>query len=38
MDFLEKVVEWIVWGLVISGMIWFAFGCYTLINLFFMKG
>jgi hypothetical protein len=34
MAFLEKVVEWIVWLLVISGMMWFFFGCYTLVDLF----
>jgi hypothetical protein len=38
MDFLEKVVDWIVWGLIISGIGWFAFGCYTLIDLFLIRG
>jgi len=38
MDFLEKVVDWIVWGLIISGIMWFVFGCYTLIDLFFIRG
>jgi hypothetical protein len=38
MDFLEKVIDWIVWGLVVGGMCWFAYGCYKLIDLFFIRG
>jgi hypothetical protein len=38
MDFLEKAIDWIVWALIISGMGWFFFGCYTLIDLFFIRG
>jgi len=38
MDLLEKIIDWIVWGLIISGMIWFFVGCYTLIDLFFLRG
>jgi hypothetical protein len=38
MDILEKLVDWVVWALIISGMAWLAFGCYTLIDLFFIRG
>jgi hypothetical protein len=38
MDFLEKVIDWIVWGLVVGSMCWFAYGCYKLIDLFFIRG
>ena len=37
MDFLEKVIDWIVWALIIGGIGWLAFGCYTLIDLFFIR-
>ena len=35
---VEKIVDVIVWLLVISSMIWFAYGCYILIDLFFIRG
>jgi TRAP-type C4-dicarboxylate transport system permease small subunit len=38
MAFLEKTLNIIVWFLIISSMIWFVYGCYDLINLFFMEG
>jgi hypothetical protein len=38
MNFLEKVIDWLIWLLIIGGMAWFAFGCYTLIDLFFIRG
>jgi hypothetical protein len=38
MDRILKVIDWIVWGLVISGMGWFFYGCYQLIDLFFIRG
>jgi len=38
MAFLEKTLNIVVWFLIISSMIWFVYGCYDLINLFFMEG
>jgi hypothetical protein len=38
MAFLEKLLEFIVYLLIVTGIVWFLFGCYTLIDLFFMKG
>jgi len=38
MDFLKKLIDWVVWGLIVGGMAWLAFGCYTLIDLFFIRG
>lgn len=38
MDRILKVIDWIVWGLVIGGMGWFVYGCYELIDLFFLRG
>jgi predicted Co/Zn/Cd cation transporter (cation efflux family) len=38
MDRILKVIDWIVWGLVIGGMGWFFYGCYQLIDLFFIRG
>jgi TRAP-type C4-dicarboxylate transport system permease small subunit len=38
MDFLKKLLDVVVWILVVSCMIWFVYGCYDLFNLFFMKG
>ena len=37
MDFIEKVLNCVVWLLIVSGMLWFAYGCYELINLFFWR-
>jgi hypothetical protein len=38
MSLLEKIVDVIVWLLVVGSMGWFAYGCYTLIDLFFIRG
>lgn len=38
MAFLEKLLDFIVYLSIVSGIVWFLFGCYTLIDLFFMKG
>ena len=35
---VEKIVDVIVWLLVVSSMIWFVYGCYILIDLFFIRG
>jgi hypothetical protein len=38
MDLAEKILDVIVWLLVVGGMCWFAYGCYKLIDLFFIRG
>jgi len=38
MEQIEKILDVIVWLLVIGGMGWFAYGCYALIDLFFIRG
>ena len=38
MDFLEKVIDWIVWLLIVGGIGWFFYGCYQLIDLFYLRG
>jgi len=38
MERIEKILDVIVWLLVIGSMIWFAYGCYALIDLFFIRG
>ena len=38
MERAEKILDVIVWLLVIGSMGWFAYGCYALINLFFIRG
>lgn len=38
MDLAEKVIDWIVWILIIGSIIGFAYGCYELIDLFFIRG
>lgn len=38
MDFLEKVCDYLIWLLIIIGILWFLYGCYDLINLFFLRG
>jgi hypothetical protein len=37
MGFLEKLLDVVVWILIVGSMIWFMCGCYDLINLFFIK-
>jgi hypothetical protein len=38
MDFLEKVIDWIIWCLVISSIIGFILGTYQIIDLFILRG
>ena len=38
MGSLEKLLDVLVWLLIVGSMIWFMYGCYNLINLFFMEG
>jgi hypothetical protein len=34
----EKILEVVVWFLIVSGRGWFFYGCYQLIDLFFLRG
>ena len=34
----EKILDVIVWLLIVSGIGWFFYGCYQLIDLFFLRG
>jgi hypothetical protein len=38
MDLAEKILNVVVWLLIVGGMGWFVYGCYELINLFFLRG
>jgi TRAP-type C4-dicarboxylate transport system permease small subunit len=38
MDLAEKILNVVVWLLIVGGIGWFAYGCYELINLFFLRG
>jgi hypothetical protein len=38
MDRVLKVINVVVWMLIIGGMGWFFYGCYQLIDLFFIRG
>jgi len=38
MKLAEKIVDIIVWLLVVGSMGWLAYGCYALIDLFFIRG
>jgi hypothetical protein len=34
----KKILEVVVWFLIVSGIGWFFYGCYQLIDLFFLRG
>jgi TRAP-type C4-dicarboxylate transport system permease small subunit len=34
----EKILDVIVWLLILGSMGWLAYGCYILIDLFFLRG
>jgi TRAP-type C4-dicarboxylate transport system permease small subunit len=38
MDLVEKILDIVIWLLIVSGIGWFAYGCYELIDLFFLRG
>ena len=38
MDLAEKILNVVVWLLIVGGIGWFAYGCYELIDLFFLRG
>jgi len=35
---MQKILDIIVWLLVVGSMGWLAYGCYALIDLFFIRG
>ena len=38
MELLEKVLNLVVWLLIISGMMWFFYGMFQLVNLVYLRG
>jgi len=38
MVILEKIIDVIVWALVVGSIFWLAYGTYEIINLFFLRG
>jgi len=38
MDLGEKILDIVIWLLIVGGIGWFAYGCYELIDLFFLRG
>jgi hypothetical protein len=38
MDLAEKILDIVIWMLIVGGMFWFAYGCYELVDLFFIRG
>ena len=38
MDLLEKVIDYIIWALVIGSIFGFIYGTYQVIDLFFIRG
>jgi hypothetical protein len=38
MNFLEKVIDWLIWLLIIGGIGWFIYGLYQLTSVMFIRG
>ena len=38
MELLEKVLNLVVWLLIIGGMMWFFYGMFQLVNLVYLRG
>ena len=38
MELLEKVLNCVIWLLIISGMMWFFYGMFQLVNLVYLRG
>jgi len=38
MDRILKVIDWLIWALVIGSILGFIYGTYQLIDLFFIRG
>ena len=38
MDFLEKVIDWCIYLLIGFSIFGFIYGCYDIVNLFFIRG
>jgi hypothetical protein len=37
MDLMEKVIDLVVWAIVIGSIFWMAYGTYEMINLIFLR-
>jgi hypothetical protein len=37
MDLMGKVIDWVVWAIVIGSIFWMAYGTYEMINLIFLR-
>jgi len=38
MGIIEKIIDWVVWALVVGSIFWMAYGTYDIINLMFIRG
>jgi hypothetical protein len=38
MDRILKIIDFIIWILVVGSIFGFAYGCYELVDLFFIRG
>ena len=38
MNFLEKVIDWLIWLLIIGGIGWLMYGLCQLISVMFIRG
>jgi hypothetical protein len=38
MQTIKKVIDWIIWGLIITSICGFVYGIYQLIDVFFIRG
>ena len=38
MNFLEKVIDWLIWLLIIGGIGWFIYGLCQLTSIMFIRG
>lgn len=37
MGLIKKVIDWVVWAIVIGSIFWMAYGTYEMINLIFLR-
>ena len=38
MELLEKLLNLVIWLLIIGGMMWFFYGMFQLVNLIYLRG
>ena len=38
MDRILKVIDWIIYALIVGSVVGFIYGCYDVIDLFFIRG